>query len=269
MKHRFSLWLGRPFALAAKTALVALTAWVALATSPAQAGLFDDDEARGRIEKMRNEVAEQGKRLESAVATTSRSQIELANQIEQIKGDIAKLRGQFEVLGYELEAAQKRQNDFYVDLDNRLRKIETQSAAIDAKAAAAPQGTPPADPAAEMRDYETALTLFKSAKYKEALTAFLDFIKNYGSSGLLANAHYWAASAQFQLKEYAKAAELFGKVPATWPNDARAPDALLGQANSQQEAGDAKASRKTLEQLVEKYPASSAAQSAKPRFKKK
>ncbi|MBI5921422.1 MAG: tol-pal system protein YbgF [Betaproteobacteria bacterium] len=259
MKHRFSLRL---------CSAVMLAAWIAAVALPARAGLFDDDEARGRIEKLRNEVADQSKRLESAVATTSRSQIELANQIEQIKGDIAKLRGQFEVLGYELEAAQKRQNDFYVDLDNRLRKIETQSAANDAKAAA-PQGAPPADPAAEMRDYETALTLFKSAKYKEALTAFLDFIKTYGSSGLLANAHYWAASAHFQLKEYAKAAELFAKVPATWPNDARAPDALLGQANSQQEAGDAKGARKTLEQLLEKYPASSAAQSAKQRIKKK
>lgn len=236
---------------------------------PAHAGLFDDDEARIRIEKLRTEVSEQDKRLESAVATTSRSQIDLANQIEQIKGDIAKLRGQLEVLSYELEATQKRQNDFYVDLDNRLRKIETLTAANEVKAAAAVQEVPPVDPAAEMRDYETALTLFKSAKYKEALAAFLGFIKSYGSSGLLANAHYWAASAQFQLHEYAKAADLFAKIPATWPADPRAADALLGQANSQQEAGDAKGARKTLGQLVEKYPDSSAAQNAKPRLKKK
>jgi len=268
MKLGFSLQPGRFYAPAARVARIALVTLAGLVALPAHAGLFDDDEARGRIEKLRNDVAEQGTRLESTIATTSRSQIDLANQIEQIKGDIAKLRGQFEVLGYELEAAQKRQNDFYVDLDNRLRKIEARSAANDAKAVAS-QATPPADPAAEMRDYETALTLFKGAKYKEALTAFLDFIKNYGSSGLLANAHYWAASAQFQLKEYAKAAELFAKVPATWPNDVRAPDALLGQANSQQEAGDAKGAKKTLEQLLEKYPASSAAQNAKSRVKKK
>ena len=244
-------------------------ALAACAVLPAHAGLFDDDEARNRVEKLRNEVTEQGKRLESAVATTSRSQMELANQIEQIKADTAKLRGQIEVLSYELEATQKRQNDFYVDLDNRLRKLETQAAAGEAKAAAAAPDAAPADPAAEMRDYETALTLFKSAKYKDALAAFLGFIKTYGSSSLLANAHYWAASAQFQLHEYAKAAELFAKIPAVWPADARAPDALLGQANSQQEAGDAKGAKKTLAQLVEKYPASSAAQNAKQRLKKK
>jgi len=239
----------------------------ALAAMPARAGLFDDEEARSRIERLRGDLTEQGKRLESLAATTSRSQIELANQIEQIKADTAKLRGQIEVLSYELEATQKRQNDFYVDLDNRLRKLEKLN---DAKAAdAAVPEAASADPAAETRDYETALTLFKNAKYKDALAAFLGFIKTYGSSGLLANAHYWAASAHFQLHEYAKAAELFAKIPAAWPADQRAPDALLGQANSQQEAGDAKGAKKTLGQLIEKYPASNAAQNAKQRLKKK
>jgi tol-pal system protein YbgF len=271
MLHRvFSRW----------AATLAVAAIAAGATFPAHAGLFDDDEARVRIEKLRTDITEQGKRLdarlEAAAATTSRSQIDLANQIEQIKGDMAKVRGQIEVLSYELEATQKRQKDFYVDLDNRLRKLETAAtvaaAAAEAKpaaAAAAPGDAAPADPAAEMRDYETALTLFKSAKYRDALVAFLGFIRSYGSSSLLANAHYWAASAHFQLREYPKAAELFAKVSAAWPNDTRAPDALLGQANSQQEGGDLKGARKTLEQLVDRYPASTAAQTARQQLKKK
>ena len=252
-------------------ATLAVAAIAASATFPAHAGLFDDDEARARVEKLRGDLAEQGKRLETkleaATATTSHSQIELANQIEQIKADMAKVRGQIEVLSYELEATQKRQKDFYIDLDNRIRKLET--AATEVKPVAAPSDAAPADPAAEMRDYETALTLFKSAKYKEALAAFQGFIKSYGNSTLQANAHYWAASAHFQLREYHKAAELFAKVSAAWPNDSRAPDALQGQANSQQEAGDVKGARKTLEQLVDKYPASGAAQTAKRQLKKK
>jgi len=255
-------------------ATLAVAAIAAGATFPAHAGLFDDDEARIRIEKLRNDLSEQTKRLEAkleaATATTSRNQIELANQIEQLKADVAKVRGQIEVLTYELEATQKRQKDFYIDLDNRLRKLETAAAAAEARPAAASQAdAAPADPAAEMRDYETALTLFKSAKYKDALAAFLGFIKSYGNSGLLANAHYWAASAHFQLREYPKAAEMFAKVPASWPSDARAADAMLGQANSQQEAGDLKGARKTLEQLVDKYPASTAAQTARQQLKKK
>ncbi|MBI3524571.1 MAG: tol-pal system protein YbgF [Betaproteobacteria bacterium] len=234
--------------------------------------MFDDDEARLRIEKLRGELTEQGKRIEDAAASASRSQIDLSNQIEQLKSDMAKLRGQIEVLNYELEATQKRQKDFYVDLDNRLRKLETATpatAAAPAAAAAAAANPAPTDPAAETRDYENSLTLFKSAKYKDALAALLNFIKTYPSSGLLPSAHYWAASAHFQLREYPKAAELFAKVPAFWPADPKAPDAMLGQANSQREAGNLKESRKTLTQLIEKYPDSSAAQTARQHLKKK
>ncbi len=257
--------------------LLTATALAACAALPAYAGMFDDDEARMRIEKLRGDLTEQGKKLEAAAtaaAAAARSQIELANQIEQIKTDMAKLRGQIEVLNYELEATQKRQKDFYVDLDNRLRKLETTSPAVVANPAAttgagAGANVAPADPAAEMRDYENALTLFKSARYKDALAAFLGFIKTYASSGLLPSAHYWAASAHFQLREYPRAAEFFAKVPAAWPADAKAPDALLGQANSQQESGDLKGAKKTLEQLIEKYPDSSAAQAARQRLKKK
>ena len=167
-----------------------------------------------------------------------------------------------------MEGAQKRQKDFYIDLDGRLRKLENTTANEAATGSAASE-VAPADPAAEMRDYETALTYFKSVRYKEALVAFESFIKNNPKSGMLPSAHFWEASAHYQLHAYDKAAELFGKLAATWPADAKAPDALLGLASSQQEAGDAKAAKKTLEQLVARYPNSSAAQTAKQRLKKK
>lgn len=240
----------------------------ALIALPAHAGLFDDDEARTRLESLRKETAEHFTQIDSASATTTHNQIELTNQIEQVKAELAKLRGQIEVLNYELEAAQKRQKDFYVDLDGRLRKLETASTEEAAAESAVPEAAP-VDPAAEMRDYETALTHFKSARYKDALLAFEGFIKNYPGSSMLPSAHFWAASAHYQLRDYAKAAALFGKLAATWPADSKAPDALLGQANSQQEAGDAKGAKKTLEQLVGQYPNSGAAQTARQRLKKK
>lgn len=239
-----------------------LAALLGLAALPARAGLFDDDEARQRIEKMRNDFAEMAKRVDLA----AKNQLDFANQAEVLKSDVAKLRGQLEVIVYELEAAQKRQKDFYVDLDSRLRKMETVVAEAKAEPAAAPEA-PKVDPAAEARDYETALTAFKGAKYKDAQAAFLAFIKNYSSSGLLPSAHYWAASSFYQLKDYARAAEIFAHLAATWPNDAKAPDALLAAANAQIESGDVKAGRKSLETLIETYPTSSAVPSARTRLK--
>ncbi|SMB20984.1 Tol-pal system protein YbgF [Sterolibacterium denitrificans] len=247
---------------------------------PAQAGLFDDAEARNRIENVRSELVEHGKRLDEVTATANnatRSQLDLANQIEQLKTDVAKLRGQVEVVAYELDAAQKRQKDFYIDLDSRLRKLEPvvgneaadgAGSAEGVVAAAAATATAAPDPAVEMRDYEAALTLFKGARYKEAAAAFEGFIKNHGSSTLLPNAHYWAASAYYQQRQFQKAAGLFAKVPATWPADAKAPDALLGQANSLRDSGDIKGARAALEMIIQKYPNSTAAQAARPRLQK-
>ena len=225
---------------------------------PAQAGLFDDDEARNRIEQLRVEVTELNKRAD----TVNRNQIDFANQVETIKTDIAKLRGQIEVLTYELEAAQKRQKDFYVDLDNRLRKIEQPPA--DTKAEA-----PKADPALETRGYEAALAGLKGSKFKEAGASFLAFIKTYPNSSLAASAHYWGGYAHAQAKDHAVAAELFGKFAATWPNDERAPSALESRVASLETGRDLKGAKATLEQLAERYPNSEAGKRAKLRLKKK
>lgn len=227
-------------------------------TSPARAAMFDDEEARKRIELLRGEFAELAKRTD----TINRNQIDFANQIEAVKADIAKLRGQVEVLTYELEAAQKRQKDFYVDLDSRLRKLESPPAEAKAEA-------PKADPAQEIRDYEAALAELKAAKFKEAASSFLVFIKAYPNSSLIASAHYWGAYAHGQAKDHAAAADLFGKFAAGWPNDDRAPAALESRVASLEAAKDWKGVRATLEQLAERYPNSEAGKKAKLKLKKK
>ena len=240
------------------TALLTALLLAASLSMPARAGLFDDDEARKRIELLRGEVTELAKRAD----TVNRNQIDFANQVEAIKSDLAKLRGQIEVLTYELEAAQKRQKDFYVDLDNRLRKLEQPPAEARTEA-------PKADPTLETRDYEAALAGLKAARFKEAAASFLAFIKAYPNSTLAASAHYWGAYAHAQTKDHARAAELFGKFAAGWPNDERAPAALDNRVASLEAIKDVKGAKAALEQLAEKYPNSEPGKKAKLRLKKK
>lgn len=250
--------------------------FVGLAAGQAHAGLFDDEEARLRINEMRNEFNGRVSKLESG----ARAQLELADQIELLKTEIARLRGENEVLGNDLANANKRQKDFYVDLDNRLRKLEPHAdaaAAAPQPATAAPAAAPAAavappvtaaDPAAESRDYEAALTQLRGGKYKEAATGFIGFIRRHPGSSFQPSAHFWAASSLYQLKDNAAAAEYYAKVANQWPDDNRAPDALLGLASAQQAQGDAKAATRSLERLAAKYPSSSAAQIARQRLKK-
>lgn len=245
----------------------ALLVCLALALpAPSWAGMFDDEEARRQIKDLRAELTQTVEALRQRVDALAKNQLDFANQIETMRTDVARLTGQIEVLTNSLESAHKRQQDFYVDLDNRLRKLETTGTAAAAPADAAAQQKP-ADPQAEMHDYEAALSLFRGSKYKEAQAAFESFIATYPKAALLPNATYWLGSSLYQQKQFDKAAEVYGKVPATWPNDPKAPDALLARANAQVEAKDVKGAIQTLELLNQKYPSSSAAENGRSRIK--
>jgi len=231
------------------------------AAAPARAGLFSDDEARRRLEQLRTEVTALTEKSEN----TQRAQFQTANQLEALKTEIARLRGQLEVLSHELESAQKRQKDFYVDLDNRLRKMGQAEEARAAAAQSAPPGAlatapgqpaagqPAADPANEARDYEAALNLIRGGKFREAAQGFEAFIRNYPASSFQPAAHYWMASAHFQLREFNRASDLYILITTRYPDDVKAPDAWLGIANCQVELGDTKGARRTLETVQKKY----------------
>ena len=230
----------------------------AILAAPARAAMFDDDEARRRIEVLKVELATLAQRAD----TINRNQVDFANQVEAMKADIAKLRGQIEVIAYELEAIQKRQKDFYVDLDGRLRKLEKPPVEAQPEAAKV-------DPAQETRDYEAALAGLKAGKFKEAAASFLTFIKAYPNGSLIASAHYWGAYAHAQAKDYAGAADLFGKFAAGWPTDERAPAALESRIDNLEAIKDWKGASLTREQLADMYPNTEAGKKAKLRLKKK
>ena len=239
-------------------------------TQQANAGMFDDEEARRQVNDLSIKVNER-------IDTLSKGQIELVNQIQSLREENARLRGQVETLQYELESARKRQQDFYVDLDGRLRKMETSTAPTADAAKPAEGETPPADsaskkpiadPAAEAREYEAALNLFKANKLKESANAFETFAKTHPDSTLAPNAYYWQGNAFAAQRDCKRAIEAYRVVTGKWPQNPKAPDALVGVASCQQEQGDAKSAKTTLEAVLIKYPDSSAASTAKQRLKK-
>lgn len=250
----------------------------------AHAGLFDDDEARKRIDATAQKVDKLQRDLEArlaAVEQQAKSQgLDLLNELEVIRGDVAKIRGQIEVLTYELTEAQKRQKDLYVDLDTRLRKIEAGPGAGAADAAppagdagAAPSGPaagapPPTVPASanEQRAYDAALDQFKRGDYVGAIAGFQSFVKTYPRSPLAASAQYWVGNAQFARKDYRSAIASQRQLIQLWPDSAKVPDALLNVASAQGEMGDNAAARRTLEELISRYPQSDSAVKAKQRL---
>ena len=260
-----------------------LACLIGFAAAPAFAqGLFDDNEARRRIEALRQQVSD-GQRLveerlakiEAAVGSTTEKNavLELASQIDTLRGEIARMRGQLEVATHQVEVADKRQKDLYLDIDTRLRKLEqSQEQAAAAAAAAQPPaaaaGTPaePAQSPGELRAYQAALDQFKLGNYSLAVSAMQGFLVTYPSSSLAPNAQYWIGMAYSGQRDYKNAITAQRKVLAAWPQSDKAPDALLSIASSQETMGDRKSAQQTLQELIGKYPGSSAAASAKQRI---
>jgi predicted nucleic acid-binding Zn-ribbon protein len=82
-----------------------------VAFNAAAQGLFDDNEARRRIEALRQEfsqqqreVNEQLKKLDAAVSSASdrSALLQLATQVENLNNQLANMRGQLEVLGNQM-----------------------------------------------------------------------------------------------------------------------------------------------------------------------
>jgi TolA-binding protein len=182
----------------------ALAAGGGLFSSPAQAALFGDDEARKAILDLRGRLAEQDKRAQETQATLNqrldaaqRSQLELVNQIEALRQEIAKLRGQNDTLANELANLQKRSRDLYGDLDTRLKSLEPVQVTID--------GKPVSMGRDEQGAYDAALAVFRGGDFAGAVRAFQGFLLRYPASAHAASARYWTGSALYAQKDYRNA----------------------------------------------------------------
>ncbi len=226
-----------------------------------QAGMFDDEEARRQVKDLSIQT-------DMRFDTQQKALFDQANQIQTLREENAKLRGQVETLLYELDSSKKRQLDFYNDLDARLRKFESGEVAAGQEHATSGQGGKAADPVTLANEFEAALNLFKANKVKDAALAFENFVKAHPTSPQAPSAQYWLGNAHYTLRDCKKAIEAHQVVVDKWPQDAKAPDSLLGIADCRQDLGDAKGARATLEKLLLSYPDSSAASTAKGRLKK-
>lgn len=254
--------------LAGRAVLLGLL--LCMAGPAAHAALFDDEEARARTEALRKQVAANQQAIDERLAKIEAevrdrgALVDLAGQIEALKGDLARMRGQVEVLLNQAETSEKRQKDLYLDIDTRLRKLEKEKEA----AAATPAADAPPSPE-ETKAYEAALNQFKLGNYPLAISALQGLQVTYPSSKLAPNAQYWIGMAHAAQRDYKNAILAQQKVVTAWPNDAKAPDAMLNIANSQEALGDRRGAQKTLEGLLEKYPTSQAAASARQRLPKR
>jgi tol-pal system protein YbgF len=248
----------KPLAAAFALSLVALTA---------NAGLFEDEDARkaildlrAKVEQNANTANAASEDLKNEITQLRRSLLDLNTQIEQLRSGVAQLRGQNEQLSRDIAESQRKQKDALAAYEERLRVLEPVKVSLD--------GLDFVVEPAEKKQYEAALSSFRQGDFPVSQAAWTEFLRRYPQSGYTPAALIWLANSMYAQRSYKEALVQFQTLAKNYPDHPKAAEALLSAANCQIELKDSRGARKSLEEIRAKYPKSEAAQAATERLKK-
>ncbi len=168
-------------------------------------------------------------------------------------------------------------------LTARLAALESGGAAIAPPQTAAPRRPPAATPTTTTRPgttpraaaprrpasavigdrYKEALALFGKGRLDDSRAAFEQILASDPGGDLADNALYWIGETHFVQARFNAAIEVYRRIVAEYGQENKAPDALLKIGMSQARLGDLAMARSTYEDLIQRYPYSTAAATAR------
>ena len=239
-------------------------------------------------------------------AANNQGNVELLNQVTQLRGELQAQRAQIEELQHQLEALQQSSKNQYIDLDSRLGRLESGAPANPAATPALPTPPPAAKPgvkpatkprpsaatnaplpaapaeatpavhgdrgalaqgADERAAYDNAFSALKAGQYAESARRFQAFLEQYPNGTYAPNALYWLGESYYVTQNYALAQQQFQALLDRYPTHDKAPGALLKVGLSQVGLQQADAAEATLQQVVQRYPGTDAAARAQDQLK--
>ncbi|MDR2799686.1 MAG: tol-pal system protein YbgF [Desulfovibrio sp.] len=126
--------------------------------------------------------------------------------------------------------------------------------------------SPSPERAGDKAVYEAALALYYRGSYEKASGAFAGFLQNAPQSGLAPNAMYWLGECAYARGQYDSAILTFKDVALKFPSHPKAADALLKTGYAYERIGDMDNARFYWQLLLDDYPASPAARTARRRI---
>lgn len=235
----------------------------------------------------RTSLADRVARLEQQQVQQGASQnLDMLNQLTELRAEIQMLRGQVEQLQYENEQLKQRNREQYLDLDSRIARLEQGGVAAaepqvtDSPAPAEPPSVPaeapasadaparsPADPASERAAYEAAFDALKNGQYAESARRFQRFTEDYPDGEYAPNAWYWLGESYYVTQNYDVALDSFQALLREFPDSSKAPDALLKLGYCQYELRQWAEAEATLNRVIERYPDTTVARLAQGRLR--
>lgn len=225
-------------------------------------------------------------------ASDNQANLDLLNQVTQLKSEMQSLRAQVEELQQQNQQLLDTSKAQYLDTDNRLNRLEggavAPAAAPQASApTSAPTPPPPPPPAAAVRDsapvvhgdagliaqggderaaYDAAFNVLKSGQYAESARLFQEFLATHPNGAYAPNALYWLGESYYVTQNYQLAQEQFQALLDRYPTHDKAAGALLKVGLAQFGLKQVDAAERTLANVANRYPGTDAARTAVDRL---
>ncbi len=225
-------------------------------------------------------------------AADNQANVDLLNQVTQLKSEVQALRSQVEEMSHQLQQQQQSGKAQYLDLDGRINRLEgggtlppaadmdvpvsgSSPSAQPPSPTAAVTETPPSvygDPGriaqtADERDaYDAAFNALKAGEYAQSAELFQAFLARFPDGAYAPNALYWLGESYYVTQNYPLAMSQFQALLDRYPTHDKAPGALLKVGLSQYGLDQVDAAEGTLAQVTERYPGTDAARTAADRL---
>ena len=219
-------------------------------------------------------------------AANNRGNVDLLNQVTQLKSEVQALRAQLEDIQQQNEQLKASNRSQYLDLDGRLNRLEGAGGPVlepppQAGVSTTPRAPTVQEPApsvygdagslskteGERGAYETAFDALKGGRYAESAQLFQAFLQAYPSGSYAPNALYWLGESYYVTQNYALAQEQFQALLDRYPTHDKAPGALLKVGLAQYGLKRLDDAERTLAEVSSRYPGSDAARTADDRLR--
>lgn len=210
--------------------------------------------------------------LKSEISSVRKISADIQANIDSNKSEIQALNGKLDDVSLGAKKPGEDLSRYREDADKRIITLEDRvlklQATVDELAkkisdAPAPKDVPVSPDALYMKGLET----FKAGNMPGARDIFTRFLEQNPKHDLAANAHYWVGETLYSEKNYEPAIVAFQEVIKNYPQQPKAPAAMLKQAMAFRAINDAKSAKYVLKKLVEGYPKSEEAKKAKELIK--
>lgn len=223
-------------------------------------------------------------------AANNRGNVDLLNQVTELRGELQALRAQAEELQHQNEQLRATGRSQYLDLDGRINRLEggttvsppataAPAAAGKPASAAASAALPDSKPsvygdagalartADERGAYETAFNALKGGQYAQSAQLFQGFLAAYPNGAYAPNALYWLGESYYVTQNYTLGQAQFQALLDRYPTHDKAPGALLKVGLCQYGQKQFDAAQKTLGIVASRYPGTDAARTAQDRLR--